>query len=72
MIVSGLGVGKTALINTSLVHVMDIAPTLVELAKAGGPKINAPPFQGVSIAPIITGEAGSVRDEDQWLGWRTD
>jgi arylsulfatase len=60
------------MVNDSLVSVMDIAPTLLELAGATHPETvgGAPvlPHQGKSLTPILAGQADAVRGEDDVIG----
>jgi arylsulfatase A-like enzyme len=72
-IIAGPGVKHSGDINGSFVHVMDIAPTLYELAgaehpsKRPGSKIER--LQGESLVPLLAGAADSVRSENDWAGW---
>jgi len=73
LIIAGPGVKHAGHINASLLHVMDIAPTLYELAgvehpsKKPGSKIA--PLQGKSLVPLLNRSADSVRGEVDWIGW---
>ncbi|MFO0687430.1 MAG: arylsulfatase [Myxococcota bacterium] len=73
LIVAGPGVRHAGDINTSLLHVMDIAPTLYELAGAQHPSkrpgSTITPLQGKSLVPLLTGSADSVRGDRDWVGW---
>ena len=72
-IIAGPGVKHSGDINGSVLHVMDIAPTLYELAgaehpsKRPGSKIER--LQGKSLVPLLAGAADSVRSENDWVGW---
>jgi len=72
-IIAGPGVRHAGDINTSFLHVMDIAPTLYELAGAHHPSKRPgsaiAPLQGKSIVPLLAGSADSVRGESDWVGW---
>ena len=73
LIIAGPGVKHAGDINTSFLHVMDIAPTLYELvgavhpSKKSGSKIA--PVQGKSLVPLLAGSADSIRGESDWVGW---
>jgi arylsulfatase len=73
LIIAGPGVKQTGGVNSALLHVMDIAPTLYELAGAEHPsqKPNGKiaPLQGKSLVPLLAGKSGSVRGERDWVGW---
>lgn len=58
------GTSQSANINTSaIMHVMDVAPTLLELAGASIPEV----LQGRSWAPMLRGGTDRVRDETDVL-----
>jgi len=74
LIISGPGVKGVGEINKEAVmHVMDIAPTILELAGVEHPST----FKGRSIAPVqgkswvgtLDGSVQSPRSPDDWLGW---
>jgi arylsulfatase A-like enzyme len=73
LIVSGPGVKHGGSLNHSVLHVMDIAPTLLEVAgvehpvKQKGSKV-APP-QGKSLWPLLADRAKAIRTDADWLGW---
>ena len=73
LIVSGPGVRHAGTINHSVLHVMDIMPTLLELAgvehpaKEKGSQI-APP-QGKSLWPLLAHRQKAIRTDSDWLGW---
>jgi arylsulfatase A-like enzyme len=73
LIIAGPGVKQTGGVNSALLHVMDIAPTLYELAGAEHPsqKPNGKiaPLQGKSLVPLLAGKSGAVRGERDWVGW---
>jgi len=73
LILAGPGVKHAGDINTSLLHVMDIAPTLYELAGAEHPSKKSggrfAPLQGKSLVPLLAGSAQSLRGESDWIGW---
>lgn len=73
LLVSGPGVGQAGTINHSVLHVMDIAPTLLELAGAdplaGGPDARIAAPQGKSMWKLLAGRVKAVRTDSDWLGW---
>jgi arylsulfatase A-like enzyme len=59
--------------NNSMISVMDIMPTMLELAGTSHPGTHYKgrevyPIQGRSLMPIIVGEAKRVRTDEDWLG----
>jgi iduronate 2-sulfatase len=61
LIFAGPGVVKSGSKSNALVETVDIFPTLAELA--GLPSPDGPqPIDGKSLAPILTGDAESIRD----------
>jgi len=68
LIVAGPGVQRHGAINDSFLGVEDIFPTILELtgAQRGTHRDGVPlaPLKGVSMKPILAGEAASVRPED--------
>ncbi len=74
LIVSGPGVQGAGEINKEAVlHVMDIAPTLLELAGVQYPSTfegrEIVPMQGKSWVGMLEGKTGSPRNPGDWLGW---
>jgi arylsulfatase len=74
LIVSGPGVkGAGELNKEAVLHVMDIAPTLLELAGVEHPSTykgrELAPMQGKSWVGMLEGKAASPRGPDDWLGW---
>jgi arylsulfatase len=74
LIVSGPGVQGAGGLNTdAILHVMDIAPTLLELAGVEHPTTfggrDIAPMQGKSWAQMMAGEVQSPRSAEEWLGW---
>lgn len=74
LIVSGPGVQGVGEINKqAILHVMDIAPTLLELADCQHPATykghKVAPMQGKSWAGMFDGSTQSPRTSDDWLGW---
>jgi arylsulfatase len=73
LIVSGPGVAHSGKINHSVLHVMDLVPTFLELAgvehpaKESGSTVALP--QGKSMWPLLTGKEPATRTETDWLGW---
>ena len=73
LIIAGPGVKQAGGINAAFLHVMDIAPTLYELAGAEHPSSKSDskvaPLQGKSLVPLLTGKSESVRGDRDWVGW---
>ncbi len=74
LFVAGAGVRRQpGSINRSLVHVMDVAPTVLDVAGVSHPATYdgqpVAPIQGKSWMPMLTGQTDSVRSEREWLGW---
>jgi arylsulfatase len=74
LIVSGPGVqGAGELNKEAVLHVMDIVPTLLELAGIEHPSTYKgraiAPVQGKSWVGMLDGTAESPRSSDDWLGW---
>jgi arylsulfatase len=74
LIVSGPGVQGAGGINTNaILHIMDLTPTLLELAGVEHPATfqgrDIVPMQGKSWVQMLNGGAQSPRGPDDWLGW---
>jgi arylsulfatase len=74
LIVSGPGVrGDGAINKEAVLHVMDIAPTMLELAGIQHPETyegrEVLPMAGESWASMLAGETASARGPDDWLGF---
>ncbi len=74
LVVAGAGVQRAAgSIEHGLMHVMDIAPTLLEIAGVPVPATHegrpVQRLQGKSWVPMLAGAAASPRTEQDWLGW---
>ena len=74
LIVSGPGVQGAGKINKEAVlHVKDIAPTILELADVQHPSTfkgrEIVPMQGKSWAGMLAGKTQSPRTPEDWLGW---
>jgi arylsulfatase len=74
LIVSGPGVqGAGELNKEAVIHVMDIVPTVLELAGIEHPSTFAgreiAPVQGKSWVEMLEGKKQSPRTSDDWLGW---
>lgn len=74
LIVAGAGVQqKAGTINHSLLHVMDLAPTILEVAGLSHPATYdghpVAPMQGKSWMPMLAGKTDAVRGPNDWLGW---
>ncbi len=73
LIVSGPGVKHERALNHSVLHVMDLTPTFLELAGVVHPSNKdgstfAPP-QGKSMWPLLAGRETAIRQDADWLGW---
>ena len=73
LIVSAPGVARTGGHSAAVAHVMDIAPTLLEIAGLEHPKTyqgrEILPMQGRSMAGFLGGKSESIRGPDEPLGW---
>jgi arylsulfatase len=74
LIVSGPGVQGAGEINKkAILHVMDIVPTMLELAGIKYPSTykgrEIVPVQGKSWVGMLNGRTQSPRTSDDWLGW---
>jgi arylsulfatase len=74
LIVSGPGVrGAGGLNKKAILHVMDIVPTVLELAGVEHPSTyrgrKIAPVQGKSWVGMLAGSTQSPRTSDDWLGW---
>lgn len=73
LIVSGPGVHHAGSINDSPLHIMDIAPTLLELANVEHPSKSTEstlaPLQGRSLWSVLANRQNSVRNDSDWNGW---
>jgi len=74
LIVSGPGVQGSGGLNTNdVLHVMDLTPTLLEMAGVEHPATfqgrDIVPMQGKSWSPMLAGDAQSTRGPDDWLGF---
>ncbi len=73
LIVSGPGVKHLGKLNRSVMHVMDIVPTLLEAAGIEHPAVRAGNSaampQGKSLWPLLAGREQQIRSDTDWLGW---
>jgi arylsulfatase len=74
LIVSGPGVqGAGELNKEAVLHVMDVAPTILEMAGVQHPSTfkgrEIEPMQGKSWVDMLAGKNQSARTADDWLGW---
>lgn len=73
LIVCGPGVNARGGINRSILHVTDVASTLLDLAdvthpaRQGAGTLVLP--QGRSLWPLLTGRETQIRSDADWLGW---
>jgi arylsulfatase len=73
LIVSGPGVAHQGDLTRSVLHVMDIMPTVLESAGVGHPATRdghqIAPLQGRSMWPLLAGRERGIRTDSDWLGW---
>jgi arylsulfatase len=74
LIVSGPAVTRPkGSVNSGLMHVADITPTLLEIAGGRYPTTlqgrELPPLMGKSWRPVLTGQADTPRTAQDWLAW---
>jgi arylsulfatase len=73
LIIRGPGVGRAGEKVTAVAHVMDIAPTLLDVAGASylstydGREVV--PMRGTSMASLLAGQANFVHRDDEPIGW---
>ena len=72
-IVSGPGVARSGQIQPAFMHVMDIAPTLLELAGLSHPAVykgrDVLPIRGKSLVSFLAAKTAVVRNADDVVGW---
>jgi arylsulfatase len=74
MIIAGRGVNGGGRLSGTLSHIMDITPTILQVAGVSHPypgtyqgrKVAA--MQGKSLAPVLDGSRDSIRGPTEWLG----
>jgi arylsulfatase len=77
LIVAGPGVARVGQIDPAFTHVMDIAPTLLEVAGVSHPHPNeyrgreVQPVRGKSMIPFLAGKTGAVRDDSEVIAWES-
>lgn len=73
LIISGPRVARNGKTLDAIVHVMDIAPTLLHIAAATYPAPNEDgipvPQRGASIMPLLTGKTDIIRSAEDYLAW---
>jgi arylsulfatase len=70
LIVTGPGVKHQGDLNASVLHVMDITPTLLELAGIQpAPTEGVASIQGKSMVPLLAGKHKQIRTDSDWVGW---
>jgi arylsulfatase len=73
LIISGSPQARGGETLDAIVHVMDIAPTLLDIAGATYPAPNEDgipvPQRGASMVSLLTGKADSIRGADDYLAW---
>ena len=72
-IIAGPGVSKRGQIDAALAHVMDITPTLLEVAGVSHPAKHQGrevlPVIGKSMLPFLEGRTDVVRGDNETVGW---
>ncbi len=72
LIISGVGVEKRDSITDALLHVTDLAPTLLEVAKVPHPREfrerSVAPLRGSSLLPLLSGRWRARNGPNEWLG----
>jgi arylsulfatase A-like enzyme len=68
------GLMQKGVTNNSFIHVMDVMPTLLELADISHPGTrykdrDVAPMQGVSMLPMLLGHVNNVHAEEHVTGW---
>ncbi len=73
LIISGPGVARAGEILSTFTHVMDIAPTFLDIAGASYPTEytghEVSPMMGKSLLPFIQGKVDVVRDDSEAVCW---
>jgi arylsulfatase len=73
LIIKGPGVANTGTVLNSVAHVMDIAPTLIEIAGATYPTRSKAgeviPMRGKSLASLLAGQTDTVHAASEPIGW---
>jgi arylsulfatase len=73
LIISGPGVVGAGDIKDAHAHVMDLAPTFLDLAGAAYPASyegrSVAPLRGSSLVPLLTGKSDAVHPDDEPIGW---
>ena len=73
-IVAGPGVRRKGQMDSAFTHVMDIAPTLLEVAgiSSSGAQYKGRQvlsMMGKSMVPFLGGKNDKVRDDNEYVGW---
>jgi len=73
LIISGPPLTRSGKTLDAIAHVMDVAPTLLEIAGTAYPAPNEDgvpvPQRGKSIVSLLAGKADDIRGEDDYLAW---
>ncbi|AMV32438.1 Arylsulfatase [Pirellula sp. SH-Sr6A] len=73
LIVAGPGIKHRGTVHHSVLHVMDLMPTFLELGGVPSSVASEPSgaaiLQGRSMWPILAGNAPETRSQSDWLGW---
>jgi arylsulfatase A-like enzyme len=77
LIVTGPGVASAGQVNSAFVHVMDIAPTLLDMAGASHPYPKkykgreVQPMSGKTMTPLFAGKIDSLRSDSEAIAWES-
>jgi arylsulfatase A-like enzyme len=73
LIINGPPLARRGETLDAVAHVMDIAPTLLDIAGASYPASNEDgdlaPLRGKSLMPLLTAKAERVREQNEYLAW---
>ncbi len=73
LIMSGPGVNHSGAISDASFHILDIMPTLLEVAGTAYPAkvkdVDVAPIQGRSMTQVLANRTKSVRSDADWNGW---
>jgi arylsulfatase len=73
LIISGPPLARGGATLDAVTHVMDIAPTLLDITGTDYPSASSQsdlvPPRGRSMVPLLTARAKSIRDPDEYLAW---
>ena len=74
LIISGAGVTESGARSDAFSHVMDIAATILDASETPHPGTaykgrRVEPLRGLSLAPVLGGEASIIREDDTAVSW---